>query len=83
MYKMTWKIKLVLKNNVKPVQIKPYNALFALTQNISDKIKRLIDLGNLETVFYSEWATPVILVIKKKWSRTLSGIPKSRWVHIL
>ena len=53
--------------------MKPYHAPFALTQRISNETQRLIDLGNLEPVACSEWATPVIPVMKKNGQVRLCG----------
>ena len=67
------KIKVVLKDNAKPVQLKPYHAPFALSQKITEEIKRLVKAGNLEPVACSEWATPVIPVLKKNGQVRLCG----------
>ncbi|XP_044760826.1 uncharacterized protein K02A2.6-like isoform X2 [Coccinella septempunctata] len=58
------KIQLKLKENFKPVQCKPYRVPFALKSKVSTEIKRLVEIGNLEPVTISEWATPVVPVIK-------------------
>ncbi|XP_046744305.1 uncharacterized protein K02A2.6-like [Diprion similis] len=67
------KIKLVLKDNFKPIQLKPYHAPFALSKKITDEINRLVQAGNLEPVACSEWATPVIPVLKKNGQVRLCG----------
>ncbi|XP_046737570.1 uncharacterized protein K02A2.6-like [Diprion similis] len=67
------KIHLVFKEEVKPVQMKPHHAPFALTSKISDEIKRLVKLGNLEPVKCSAWATPIIPVLKKNGEVRICG----------
>ena len=67
------KIKLVFKDNVKPVQMKAYHAPFDLKQKISYEIKRLIDFGNLGPVACSKWASSVIPVMNKNGQVRLCG----------
>lgn len=58
---------------MKPVQLKPYHAPFALQSKIQNEIQRLIDRGNLEPVACSKWATPIIPVLKKDGRVRLCG----------
>lgn len=67
------KIHLVFKEGVKPIQMKPHHAPFALTAKISNEIQRLVKLGNLEPVSCSKWATPIIPVLKKNGEVRICG----------
>lgn len=59
------KVHLTFRDDVKPVQLKPYHAPFALAPKIEAELDRLIKAGNLEPIAVSKWATPVLPVYKK------------------
>ncbi|XP_011687071.1 PREDICTED: uncharacterized protein K02A2.6-like [Wasmannia auropunctata] len=67
------KIHLVFKEGTKPIQLKPYHAPFAILPKISKELQRLVDLGNLEKVSCSKWATPIIPVLKKTGDVRICG----------
>lgn len=55
-------LKLVLKENAQPVALKARHLLFA--NKVEDEINRFVKLKHLEKVDVSEWATPILPVIK-------------------
>ncbi|XP_045466783.1 uncharacterized protein K02A2.6-like [Harmonia axyridis] len=57
-------IKLTFKKDYQPIQCKPYHVPFALKDKVDAEIDRLVRIGNLEQVEVSEWATPVVPVVK-------------------
>lgn len=57
-------VKLYLKENVKPVALKARHVPHALKPLIEEEIERLIKLGHVERVETSEWATPIVPIIK-------------------
>lgn len=67
------KVHLVFRNDVQPIQLKPYHAPFALAPKIKAEIDRLIKAGNLEPIAVSKWSTPVIPVLKKNGQVRLCG----------
>ncbi|XP_043282539.1 uncharacterized protein K02A2.6-like [Venturia canescens] len=67
------KLKLVLKEGAQPVALKARHLPFALTSKIEGEINRLIKLGHLEKVEVSEWATPIVPVIKADGSVRICG----------
>lgn len=67
------KVHLEFKENYKPVQMKPHHAPFALMPKISKELERLVNLGNLEKVECSKWATPIIPVLKKNGEVRICG----------
>ncbi|KAL0902232.1 hypothetical protein ABMA27_000152 [Loxostege sticticalis] len=60
-----YKVKLHLKPDSKPVFFKPRPVAFALKDKIDKEIDRLLDLGVLKPVEHSEYASPVVPVLKK------------------
>ncbi|XP_018403221.1 PREDICTED: uncharacterized protein LOC108780125 [Cyphomyrmex costatus] len=66
-------LKLVLKNNATPVALKARKLPFALMPKVEEEIDRLVSLGHLEKVDVSEWATPIIPVIKKNGTIRICG----------
>lgn len=63
-----YKIKLSLKSGVVPVYCKPRPVAFALRDKVNKEIDRLVDLGILEPVEYSEYASPIVPILKKDGS---------------
>lgn len=63
-----YKIKLHLKDNAKPVFFKSRPVAFALQQKVNDEITRLVQLGILEQIDHSEYASPIVPVLKRDGS---------------
>ena len=53
-----------LKENAIPQFFKPRPVPFALKEKKAEEIKRLESLGVLEKVDFSDWATPIVPVLK-------------------
>ena len=66
-------IKLVLKTNAIPKACKPRHVPFSLQGKVESEIKRLEKLGHIESVEVSEWATPIVPIIKNDTSVRLCG----------
>ena len=55
---------LKLKENAVPQFFKPRPVPFALKEKIADELQRLEKIGVLEKVEFSDWATPIVPVLK-------------------
>ncbi|XP_029162078.1 uncharacterized protein K02A2.6-like [Nylanderia fulva] len=66
-------LKLVLKEGAKPVALKARRLPFALNEKVETEINRLVKLGHLEKIEVSEWATPIVPVIKNDGSVRICG----------
>ncbi|XP_017881808.1 uncharacterized protein K02A2.6-like, partial [Ceratina calcarata] len=66
-------IRLVLKEGTKPIALKARHLPFALVPKVDEEIDRLLKLGHLEKVETSEWATPIVPIIKKDGKVRLAG----------
>lgn len=66
-------LKLVLRENAQPVAMKARKLPFALMPKVEREIDRLESLGHLEKVDISEWATPIVPIIKKDGSVRICG----------
>ena len=64
---------MVFKEDTKPIQLKPYKVPLSLNDKVHDEIERLLRLGHLEPVNVSNWATPVIPVLKSEGTVRLCG----------
>lgn len=60
-----YKVQLHLKPDSKPIFFKPRPVAFALKEKIDREIDRLLELGVLEPVEHSEYASPIVPVLKK------------------
>ena len=58
------KIHLHLKENSKPVALAARHVPYALKNKVENEISRLLGLGHLIKVETSEWATPIVPVLK-------------------
>ena len=65
--------KLYLKPNAKPVFCKARSVPFSLREKVTHEIDRLVEKKVLFPVSYSEWATPVVPIVKKDGSIRLCG----------
>lgn len=57
-------VKLHLKPNTKPIALGARHVAYALKPKLEEEFERLIRLGHLEKVDSSEWATPIVPVLK-------------------
>ena len=64
---------LKLKENATPQFFKPRPVPFALKEKIAEELKRLERLGVLEKVEFSDWATPIVPVLKPDGSVRICG----------
>lgn len=67
-------LRLTLKENVKPVALKVRHVAFALRDKVEAELTRLISLGHLEKAEVSEWATPIVPILKSDGSVRFAGI---------
>lgn len=66
-------IKLNLKCNYEPKFCKPRPLPLALKDRVEKEIEKLVRLGVLEPVDYSEWGTPIVPVLKKSGEVRICG----------
>ena len=67
------KTKLYLKRDAKPKFCRARQVPFAIRQKIETEIDRQVAEGILEPVKFSEWATPVVPILKKDGTVRLCG----------
>ena len=67
------KLTIHLKDNAKPVALKARHVPYALREPVEAEIKRLEKLGHLVPVDVSEWATPIVPVIKSNKKIRICG----------
>ena len=65
--------KLYLKNDAKPVFCKARSLPYAMKAKVEAELVRLQEMGIVEPVSWSDWATPVVPVLKKNGSVRLCG----------
>nr|XP_034838819.1 uncharacterized protein K02A2.6-like [Maniola hyperantus] len=63
-----YKVSLTLKDDSKPVFFKARPLAFALRDKVNKEIDRLLELGVLEPVEHSEYASPIVPVLKRNGS---------------
>ncbi|XP_011688809.1 PREDICTED: uncharacterized protein K02A2.6-like [Wasmannia auropunctata] len=66
-------LKLVLRENSQPKAFKARHLPFALTKKVENEINRLEALGHLKKVDVSDWATPIVPVIKSNGTVRICG----------
>lgn len=57
-------VDIKVKENTKPIHMKPRTIPFALIDRVNEEIDRLENTGILEKVNFSEWATPIVPIVK-------------------
>ena len=67
------KAHLKLKENAVPTFFKPRPVPFALKEKIAEELSRLERVGVLEKVEFSDWATPIVPVLKPDGSVRICG----------
>ncbi|XP_028403427.1 uncharacterized protein K02A2.6-like [Dendronephthya gigantea] len=67
------KAHLKMKPNATPKFFKPRPVPFALKDKIGEELNRLEELGVLKKVEFSEWATPIVPVLKPDGSVRICG----------
>ena len=58
------KAKFELKENTRPIFRKKQNVPFAATKEINKELDRLVNIGILSKVEFSEWAAPMVSIRK-------------------
>ena len=66
-------IKLFLKANAQPRYFRPRPVPLALQDTLRSELNKMVDAGVVEKIPYSEWASPVVLVLKKDGGLRLCG----------
>lgn len=66
-------VKLELKDSVSPKFLRARPVPFALKERVEEEIDRLTRQGIIEPIQHSEWATPVVIILKKDGSIRLCG----------
>ncbi|PFX15928.1 Uncharacterized protein K02A2.6 [Stylophora pistillata] len=64
---------LKLKENATPQFFKPRPVPFALKEKIAEELKRLEGIGVLQKVEFSDWATPIVPVLKPDGTVRICG----------
>ncbi|GFX67388.1 transposon Tf2-6 polyprotein [Trichonephila clavipes] len=62
-----------MKPNYKPVFFKPRPVPFALKERVETELNRLVAEDIIEPVTYSDWATPIVPVIKQNGNLRICG----------
>lgn len=66
-------IQLHIKENTKPIALAARHVPYALKSKVDNEISRLIQLGHLAKVEASEWATPIVPVLKSNGEVRICG----------
>ena len=70
-------VSLQVDTAVQPIRLPPRRIPFAIKGLVDDEIDRLCNQGVLKPVDYSDWATPIVPVVKKDGSIRICGDYKS------
>lgn len=65
--------RLKLKDNVSPIFCKPRGVPFRLRAQVEKELDKLTSMGILEKVDHSDWATPIVPILKKNGAIRLCG----------
>lgn len=66
-------LKLIVRKDSEPRALKARYLPFALTEKVEAEIKRLESLGHLKKIDVSDWATPIVPVIKANGAVRICG----------
>lgn len=66
-------IKLYLKPDARPIFCKPRSLPFALKDKVEKELDKLVSMGVLTSVEFSDWATPIVPVLKKNGEIRICG----------
>ena len=67
------KVKLLMDSDVQPKSCKPRPVPFALRQKVETELQRLQDESVIEPVQFSQWATPIVPVVKQDGTVRICG----------
>ena len=67
------KVSIHLKNDTKHILYNARPLSFAVKQKVQNEIDRLVDLGVLQKINYSDWEDPIVVVNKPNGKVRLSG----------
>ena len=67
------KVKLYIKENAKPKFYKPRSVPYILKSKVDEELDRLQKEGIISPVQYSEWAAPIVLVVKQDGNIRVCG----------
>lgn len=67
------KVKLHLKKNATPRFIRARTVPFAIKERVENEIRRLVSKDILEPVTFSDWATPIVPILKKNKDVRICG----------
>jgi len=69
--------KLDLKDDVQPKFFKPRPVPLALQKQVEAELQKLEDMGVVEPVKSSEWAAPMVNVLKSDWCKQFTIFVKN------
>lgn len=67
------KAKIHVEENAKPVFCKARSVAYSLKEKVDRELDRLLEQGSIEPVKFSEWATPIVPVLKPNGEVRLCG----------
>ena len=67
------KVQLHLKQDAKPHYHRPRPVPYSLRSKVEDELQRLLDCGVTEPVHFSEWAAPIVPVLKRDKTVRICG----------
>ena len=67
------KVSIHLRDEVSPVFSNARPVPFAIKQKVQDELKRLVDMGVLQKIDYSDWAAPIVVVNKPNGKVRICG----------